>query len=116
MNFDEALVRHVEWKDRFLSAIASHAQLDESDIGCDNCCSLGIWLYGDGKQLYGNSSQYATLLAYHRQLHVEAGKIASLINQQHYLEAQRALEPGASYGIAVQAVRAAVITLRKLTE
>ncbi len=116
MNFDESVARHVEWKDRFRSAIASREPLDESDIACDNCCSLGVWLYGEGKQLYGNSSQYASLLAYHRQFHAEAGKVAHLINQQHYLEAQRALEPGASYGNAVQAMRAAVLALRKLSE
>lgn len=116
MNFDESLVRHAEWKDRFRSAIASHEKLNEGDIGCDNCCKLGLWLYAEGKQLYGNSAQYASLLAYHRQFHAEAGKVAHLINQQHYLEAQHALEPGASYGNAAHAMTVAIAALKKLSE
>lgn len=48
MNLDESIQKHAEWKLKFRSAISRKEQMDAETIGKDNCCQLGVWLYGEG--------------------------------------------------------------------
>ena len=75
--------------------------------------SLGEWLYGAGGSKYGGKPSFVNLLESHRQFHQEAGKVAHLINQRAYEEAEKQLKNNTGFSRASQKVGAAVIQLAK---
>jgi hypothetical protein len=114
MNFDEALQKHAAWKINFRTAINRHEAIDAANIGRDNCCVLGQWLYGDGKAKYGTKPEFHSLLDKHKAFHVEAGKVCQMINSKRYDEAEKALSTQSSYSAASNAVTSALVTMRRI--
>ncbi|MBS0448556.1 MAG: CZB domain-containing protein [Proteobacteria bacterium] len=113
MNLEEAVQRHAEWKLKFRAAIAKKEQMDAATIGKDNCCVVGVWLYGDGKARWGSRPEFQRAMDKHTAFHSEAGKVASLINAGKYAVAEAALGSGTSYASASGAVGVALIALKK---
>lgn len=97
MNFDQAIQKHSEWRMKFRTAMSMKEKLDAATIGKDNCCELGKWLYGDGKIQYGRLASYNQCNEAHKAFHVEAGKVAVLINDGKYTEAEKQLGAGSGY-------------------
>jgi methyl-accepting chemotaxis protein len=87
--------------------------MDVATIGKDNLCQVGQWLYGEGKTRYGSKPEFQKALEKHKAFHVQAGKIASLINAGKYAEAEAALGNGTAYASASLQLGAALISLRK---
>ena len=58
--------------------------MDAETIGKDNCCQLGVWLYGEGKLKYSAKPEFGAIIQKHKAFHAEAGKIARLINSNQY--------------------------------
>jgi methyl-accepting chemotaxis protein len=110
---DAAIDKHAEWKIKLRSAMSKHEALDTPTIAKDNCCQLGQWLYGDGRLKFGNKPEFDSLIALHKAFHTEAAKVSQLINDRKYSEADRALAEGSRYNDASQAVRGAIIALKK---
>jgi methyl-accepting chemotaxis protein len=82
-------------------------------ISKDNCCDLGIWLYGEGKSLHGSLASHTECSAKHKLFHVEAGKVASAINSKQYTEAEAMLNTDTPYFLASSAVGVAIMRLKK---
>jgi hypothetical protein len=115
INLDDAIKAHADWKTKFRVAISRQETMDAATIAKDDCCVLGKWLYGEGKQQYSGVESYGTLLAKHKTFHVQAGNVANLVNAHKYQEAEAALGAGTSYTAASSDVGQAVIRLRKET-
>ena len=113
MNLDEAIQKHAGWKLKFRSAISKHEQMDAETICKDNCCQLGQWLYGEGKSKYGTKPEFTTVLERHKVFHVEAGKVARLINAKQYEQAEKELSNGTAYSQASSAMGTAIIQLKR---
>ena len=113
VNLDAAIEKHAEWRVKLRSAISNHEQLDVLTIAKDNCCQLGQWLHGGGKTKYGSNPEFQSIIPLHRAFHVEAGKVAELINAKKYSEAEQALHNGTSYADASDSVRNAIYALKK---
>ena len=113
IDLDAAVEKHAEWKIKLRRAISNQEQLDTPSISKDNCCQLGQWLYGDGKSKFGHDREFHSLTDLHRAFHVEAGKVAELINAGRYSEAEQALLNDKSYSNASDAVRNAIYALKK---
>ena len=113
MNLDEAIQKHAEWKLKFRSAISKKEQMDAETICKDNCCQLGQWLYGEGKAKYGAKTEFTTVVERHKAFHVEAGKVARLINSKQYEQAEKELGSGTAYSQASSAVGTAIIQLKR---
>ena len=92
-------------------AVAKRETLDADTLFKDDCCDLGEWLYGAGGSKYGGKPSFVNLLESHRQFHQEAGKVAHLINQGAYEEAEKQLENYTGFSKASQKVGTAVIQL-----
>lgn len=113
MNLEEAVSKHAEWKTKFRNAIAKKEQVDATCISSDNCCELGKWLYGEGKQLFGTLASHRECLQRHTEFHKEAGKIAQTINAFRYQEAENLLAAGTGYANASSAVSVSLLKLKK---
>ena len=91
LNFDSAIHKHALWKSRFRTAISQCASLDVPTIEKDHCCELGKWLLGDGHSTFGHLRSHAYCVLNHAEFHKEAGKVARLINEKKYAEAESLL-------------------------
>ncbi|UTH73687.1 CZB domain-containing protein [Chromobacterium sp. IIBBL 290-4] len=88
--------------------------MDVETISRDNCCELGKWLHGDGRNRYGKLSIFQTCVHRHAIFHREAGKIAQMINLHQYQQAELAMQEG-DYAVASSAVSVAIMQLRQET-
>ena len=113
MDLDTAINEHTQWKMKLRAAIADKAHLDSLSIGKDNNCPLGQWLHGEAKTKYGHLTTYKECLSAHASFHREAGRVAHLINQQHYDQAAAALAAGTPYISASSLTGVAINKLKK---
>jgi hypothetical protein len=113
MDLDSAIQKHGEWKTKFRAAISKQESLDASTISKDNCCELGKWLHGEAKSKFSSLLSYRDCVSKHAAFHLEAGKVASLINVKKYSEAESAIGAGTTYAGASSAVGVAILKLKK---
>jgi methyl-accepting chemotaxis protein len=113
INLDNAIQAHANWRAKLRTAVTQKETLDADTVSRDDCCELGKWLHGAGSSQYGGKPSFVQLLESHRQFHQEAGKVARLINQGAYSEAEKQLENNTGFSNASQKVGAAVIQLAK---
>lgn len=114
MNLDNAILAHYEWKNKLKAAISGKAQLDAATISKDNCCEFGKWLYGEGGGLYGKKPEFTTILQKHKAFHLEAGKVATVINAKRYDDAAKMIENNTPFALASTAVGVAVNALKRV--
>lgn len=114
MNLDNAISAHAAWKTKFRAAIASKEAMDATTIGKDNCCELGKWLHGEGGRVYGAKPEFTALINSHKVFHVEASKVASLINGKKYGEAELAIGGGTPFGAASSETSVAINRVKKV--
>jgi methyl-accepting chemotaxis protein len=93
-------------------AIDKHEKVDAGSIGKDNCCDLGKFLHGAGKAQLGALPSYALCVAKHAEFHREAGRVAQVINDGKYAEADKLLD-GKTYAAASFAVVTAIGTMKR---
>ncbi len=113
MDLNGAIAAHAEWKLKLRSAIAAKTQLDATKIGQDNQCPLGQWLHGEARTKYGALSAYSACLHAHADFHREAGRVARLINEKKYSEAEAVLGAGTTYSAASGTASVAINRLKK---
>ncbi|MGP1454556.1 MAG: CZB domain-containing protein [Treponema sp.] len=112
IDFTLTIKTHKDWKRKLHAAIIDRAQVNADEIGCDNCCAFGKWLYGEAKEQYAALSSYKNCVEQHKKFHQEAGKVAVLINAGKFNEAEALLRPGALYNVASSAVEVAATALK----
>ena len=113
MDLNTAIQKHAEWKTKFRSAIAKQEQMDAATISKDNCCELGKWLHAEAKTQFGKLASHGECVQKHAAFHVEAGKIATVINAKKYAEAEAMLNNGTNYAQASSQVGVAIMHLKK---
>ncbi len=113
MDLDHANMAHAQWKVKLRSAIASKSTLETPAISKDNLCEFGQWLHGEAKAKYGSLPSYGKCVSAHAAFHIEAGKIASLVNGKRYEDAHSMLELGTPFSIASGDVTGAILQLQK---
>lgn len=112
MDFDSAIKKHAEWRMKFRTAMKMKEKLDAATIGKDNCCELGKWLYGAGKIEFGRLPSYKNCIEAHTVFHHEAGKVAMMINDGKFAEAEQLLAAGSGYSRASTNVSSNLIRLK----
>jgi methyl-accepting chemotaxis protein len=113
MNLDTAISAHAAWKTKFRTAITAKEPMDAATIEKDNCCELGKWLHGSGHGAYSSKPDFTSLIQKHKAFHVEAGKVASLINAKKYEEAEKAIAGATPFGAASNETTIAINRLKK---
>jgi len=112
VDFSIAIQKPAEWKYKVRSAMISLEPMDVATISKDNCCDIGKWLHGEAKTLYGHLAGYEKCLSAHAAFHVEAGKIAALINSKKKDEVEHQLASGTPYAEASKKVGVAIVELK----
>ena len=115
IDFDKVIAAHAQWKTKFRAAISRQDQLDYETISKDNCCELGKWLYGPGRQQYGAAKGFVDLIEKHKQFHVAAGDVAKTINEKKYSLAERMIDSNSNFGRASTQVSFAISSLKRAT-
>lgn len=113
MKLDNAVETHAQWKTKLRSAISKHEQLDISSLSRDDCCELGQWLHGEGKQKYGKLAAHGDCVHKHVLFHHEVTKIAKTVNAKNYSLAENMLGAGSDYAKASSALGVSFLRLRK---
>jgi methyl-accepting chemotaxis protein len=113
MDLNQAIEKHVEWKLKFRGAIANQETMDAETILKDNCCELGRWLHGEARTQFVNLASYLECVGKHAAFHVEAGKIAGIINSRRFSDAETMLAADSPYARASTAACSAIIRLKK---
>lgn len=113
IDLDKALEKHSEWKVKLRTAISKREEMDAATISRDDCCDFGKWLHQDVKHHLDHESSYADCVSKHAAFHIEAGKIANMINAKKYSEAEAMLGGGSAFAAASSAVGVAIMRLKK---
>mgnify|MGYP003351728318 CR=1 FL=1 len=113
MNLDNAVETHAQWKTRLRTAIVKQEQLDLATLSRDDCCELGQWLHGPGKQQFGRFAAHQDCVDKHLRFHREVTKIAKAVNAQQFEQAQRLLGAGTEYSKASSELGVSFLRLRK---
>jgi len=113
IDLDQALDKHSEWKVRLRTAITQRENMDAVTISRDDCCDFGKWLHGDARFQLGQKASYTECVSKHAAFHTEAGKIATLINNKKFNEAEAMLGSGSPFVSASSAVGVAIMRLKK---
>lgn len=110
-DFGAAVAKHLEWKTRLRNAAQRGETLDAATIARDDCCPLGQWLHGPGRQ-WGTRPQFTQLLQRHAAFHQAAGQVAQLVNRGAMDEAQRQLHNGSDFSESTQQVLLSIKALQ----
>ncbi len=113
MTPDEAIRAHREWKKRFLVAMASRQPMNVAEIRSDRCCKFGKWLYGELSSRFAGLPDYTACVDAHARFHVEAGKVAELVNEGRIHDANQMLGHDTAYGKASEELSVRVVALFK---
>jgi len=79
-DIDAAIVSHDAWKERLRQVVegTSTEVLDPAQVGDVDCCPLGQWLQGTGKDMLGQYPAFEMLVSRHRYFHAQAAAVVSL--------------------------------------
>lgn len=113
MNLDESIKAHVEWRTKLLKAIDNHEKLNPDELCTDNHCGFGTWLYGEGKEQYGNLESYPHLLEAHANFHKAVGKVAEVINQGDPEKSKQMLDNQSEFNTASKEIGKAIYVFRQ---
>ncbi|GAB3188840.1 methyl-accepting chemotaxis protein [Hydrogenophaga aquatica] len=111
-DFEAAITAHHQWRITLRNAIGRNLTVDADKLRRDDCCMLGEWLHGPGKQRWSSVPAFSNLLGKHKVFHQEAGKVADVINQKRHKDAEAMLDASKPFGHAGQEVITAIRDLR----
>lgn len=112
MDFEDAIAKHCDWKVKFRSAMLRKEKMDVKCMEDGSCCELGQWLIGQGHVIYGYLSSFQLCLEAHTHFHYEAGKIARLVNEGNFPEAEAMMGIYSNFDKASRDVTVSIIKLR----
>jgi Chemoreceptor zinc-binding domain len=77
LNLKQALEIHHGLNEKLQKVIEGHddMSLEVDVISQDHLCTIGKWLYGEGKNLYAHLPEYESMRKVHAELHACAGDV-----------------------------------------
>jgi len=104
LDVDGAIDAHRQWKVKLRDAIENQAPVDTDTLRRDDCCALGKWIYGEGRQRFGSQPRFAELIERHKHFHQVAAGVGELVNRREWRQAEEAIAPGTPFSQATRAV------------
>lgn len=104
VNISDAFAQHIRWIMAFKTAIETGEELDVEAISADDKCELGVWLRDDGRNAHKNCSSFEHCVAAHSIFHVEAGRVAQIVNEQRLDDSRGLMALGSDFDRAVRAL------------
>ena len=116
IDLDGAMKKHSDWKVKLRAAIVNKETLDVATISKDDCCDFGQWLHHeDTHPQIAHLKSYQDCMNQHAAFHLEAGKVAAIINAKKYEQAQQLLGSESNFSKASSAVSVSIMRLKKDT-
>jgi hypothetical protein len=113
MNLDDAIQTHAAWKIKLTGYLRKcDGSLNPAEVGADNRCALGQWLYGEGKQ-FASLAEYRTVVTEHARFHRAAAAIVEKANEGQNVSADAALGADSEYAAASKAAVKAITELKR---
>lgn len=93
IDIDAALSSHTEWRLLLEDVVQGRASapLQAQRVSQDDCCELGRWLHGSGRERLGHYPAFGMLVARHRFFHQQAATVVSLHQAGEQQQAQQLL-------------------------
>ncbi len=111
MNVQEAIAAHAQWKIKLAVYLKKpDNSVSFEQLGADDRCELGKWIYGDGAEFKG-TPEYETVRSAHAKFHRAAAAVVRKANIDKSLDADSVLGPHSEFGAASTAV---VLALKAL--
>ena len=111
LDYESVIAAHAKWKTRFRSAINRQEAIDAVDIGRDDRCELGRWIYTSGKGIFAHQPMFQRLIQEHKHFHQCAGEVAHAINHKRFDAAVRMIDHQSKF---MQASNSVVGTLGRM--
>ncbi len=112
VNFDDAIQAHAAWKIKLAVYLKKpDGAIKPAEIGADNRCALGQWLYGDAKK-FSSLAEYQTLMTEHARFHRAASKVAEQANAGREMNAEAVLGGNSEFATASLNVVKAIKNLK----
>ena len=116
MDFDQAAISHIEWKERLLRYLREpDMSLDADQLAADDRCKLGRWIHEEREQ-YSIYPEYAALKQHHTRFHRTVGGLLRGVRVGLSVRAETLLGADTEFGKASAAVLAAIMTLKRVAE
>jgi len=93
LDMKAALDAHTAWSKRLEDRLHGKSQerLDVAAVASDCECTLGKWLHGDARSMFGDSGDYEELRRVHADFHLKAGEILNNVLNGDREQAQKNL-------------------------
>jgi hypothetical protein len=112
MDFEEAIRAHSNWKLKLSTYIRKpDGSLNASEIASDKKCTLGTWLYGDGRRFAG-MKEYQQLVTEHAKFHKEASSLVKRADSGAAVSQDTALGSGSPYATTSKQVVTLIATMK----
>lgn len=115
MNFDDAIMSHKQWKDRFLAFLKGQEKLDPAVVAKDDLCALGRWIHHESAQ-HQSLPELSELKARHAHFHKVAADLVVRAVGINVAEARQMVGMGTDYSRASADCVNAIVALRKRLE
>ncbi|MGB9197092.1 MAG: bacteriohemerythrin [Terriglobales bacterium] len=116
MNFDQAAISHIEWKERLVRCLHEpDTHLDAAQLAADDQCPLGQWLHQEREQ-YSSYPEYATLAQHHTRFHQIVGGLVRGVRVGLSVRPETLLGADTDFGKTSAAVLTALMSLKRLVE
>ncbi len=113
MDFTQAIAAHSQWKVKLRMYLENdEGEYTVEEVACDDKCSLGKWIYGDGVA-HKDAPAYEPLRTTHAQFHKSTSNIIAQIQAGEKDKAHEALQSGSSY---VDLSLQTIVQIRELRE
>ena len=113
MDFDEAAISHLQWKDTLLNHLAKRDErLDPFELSLDDRCALGQWIQGEGAR-YSSDPAYISLKTQHTRFHKAVGEVVRGASLGLKIRVEKVLGTDSEFGEASVAVITALVNLKR---
>jgi hypothetical protein len=112
MDFDQAITAHSAWKRKLTDYLSKRdGSLNAGELGADNKCPLGQWIYGEGSK-HSRLPEYATLKDQHALFHRTAAEVVRRANSDPSASVTSILGVGTEFSRASSAVVLALAAMK----
>ena len=113
MNIDEAIAAHASWKRKLASYLEQGERtIDVNNLGADNKCALGKWLYGEGQRL-ASDPDFKLLVQEHARFHRAVADVVRRADAGVEVRAEIALGSNSEFGKASSSVIRALMAMKR---
>ncbi|HAT11617.1 MAG TPA: hypothetical protein DCS97_13725 [Planctomycetes bacterium] len=112
-----AIVAHVRWKVRLLTAVETGKAPDRATSCVDDRCPLGVWIHGDESAALHGDPLFQQLRHKHADFHTSLGPIIDAIAENRPTVAKQAIaDPQGAFRSNTEAVVECLVRLKQSRE